>query len=289
MSTLKRQEAVGNGLRRIACQQVESAIRSLTRQPGQGAAALESIRGAQSALALIEPDLPRPAIRTNQALIGRLTDGLAELTGPHRLLELLDARHKKTPTDPQLAKSVKALRKRWSAASSNGSALSTGVGSFDPAIYRLVADMAELRGHIGEWPTQDIPDDAVPRGLRRAYAKARRLATPPINSDELKQLADALGVLDWQMGALSKACPPMLKAQRKLVTKAHAALRQQLADLDLDAALKAEAGEAAAQPVVSIESTADEAVNDLAPALAETPAAFSNRVQVYWQAWRGAS
>ncbi|MGB0768673.1 MAG: hypothetical protein ACPGYV_13310, partial [Phycisphaeraceae bacterium] len=191
MSTLRRQETPGQGLKRLACAHVETAIRSLTRQAGQAASAAEAIRAAEAVLALIEPDLPRPAIRRDRAITTRLRLGLVELTQPTRLGTLLDRDYKKTPPDPELAQAVKTLRKAYASNGVAASAMSSKAGSFNPAIYRLVADMAELRGHLGDWPADTLDADAPPRGLRRTYAKARKLAAQPITPDSLEALAHA--------------------------------------------------------------------------------------------------
>lgn len=291
MSTLRRQDIPGPGYQRIACAQVESAIRCLTRQAGQAGAATDAIQQAQAVLTLIEPDLPRQGVRRDRLIFARISDGLAEMTQPARMLEVLDHQYKKSPSDADLASAVKTLRKRWSASDPSTAAMSSKAGSFNPVIYRLVADMAELRGHMDHWPVDAVPSAAPPRGLRRTYTKARRLAGEPMTADTLQALIAVLHELAAQLTILSKACPTMLKAQRKLTTRAAEALTEELQSNLLDQALRDQLGKAASKalpkPKPLAQRVTDAAHNDLAAALAETPAAMMKRMQTYWSAWRG--
>ena len=292
MSTLRRQEPTGPGLKRIACAQVETAIRCLTRQAGQGVAATQAIDHARAVLALIEPELPRPTVRRDRAILSRLSDGLAELTLPTLLTEQLERRYKKRPSDATLATAVKALRKRWASHNPSGAALSSKAGSFNPSIYRLVADMAELRGHLDSWPVNEVPSD-LPRGLRRTYLKARKLANEPITADTLGPLSDALTELASQLGVISKACPAMVKAHRKLLSRSADGLNDLQQSRALDKALRAELGKATSKALPTSKPIAAQAAaclgSDLADALAETPAAFMRRIQAYWSTWRSGS
>jgi len=288
MSTLRRQEPLGPGLKRLACAQIETAIRSLTRQAGQAQGAAAAMRGMGAVLALIEPELPRRAVRRDRAIVGRLNDGLDALTQPVRLRELLDRRYKKSPSDPALAGAVKAVRKRLPGKSRSGAAMNSKAGNFNPAIYRLVADMAELRGHAGEWQIDAIPSDAPPRGLRRTYLKARKLAHQPVSSETLAGLHETLPLLADQLGVMGKACPQMIKAQRKLITRAAEALDEMLLNDALDLSLRKElTGSTKALPKARplAKRAAEAFETDLETALAETPAAFMNRMQAYWAAW----
>jgi len=290
MSTLRRQDTPGPGYQRIACAQVELAIRGLTRQAGQALAAASAIQDAQAVLALIEPDLPRQDVRRDRAILMRLRDGLAEMTQPTRMLEQLNGRYKKSPVDADLASAVKTLRKRWSSRDQSAAAMSSKAGSFNPAIYRLVADMAELRGHMDHWPVDAVPADALPRGLRRTYTKAHRLAHEPMTTDSLDALVTVLDELAMQLSLFRKICPAMLKAQGKLVSRAADALRDELQNDRLDQALRDALGKAASKalpkPTPLPQRVTDAAGQDLAAALAESPAAMMKRVQVYWSAWR---
>lgn len=291
MSTLRRQEPVGLGLRRIACDQVEAAIRSLTRQPGKATSALQAVRSAEAVLTLLEPEMARTAVRRDRAILDRLGSGLSEMTRPAMLLERLASRYKKSPADSAKASAIKALKKRWTEQARPGLALNSPSGSFDPAIYRLVADMAELRGHFGQWPIDEVPNDAPPRGLRRSYQRARRLAKQPVSGIGLAELTASLDQLMFQMSVLNKACPPMLKAHRKLIAKAIDPLEQLQADRVLDAAISSQVKTKDAKSSnVKAPSLAEQAKPILqaqvAPALAESPAALFNRMQAYWSAWR---
>lgn len=286
MTSLRRQEPLGPGLKRIACEATESAIRALTRQPGQAREAIASIHAAQAMLALLEPDLPNATARRDRAILDRLIDGLTEMTRPCLLLEQLDSRYKKAPDDSDLAQAVKALRKRWSSMSKPDMAMSSRAGNFNPAIYRLVADMAELRGHAGAWPVEDLPDDAPPRGLRRTYHKARRRAAQPTTADSLGELIHATTLLNHQLDVLSKTAPPMLKAQRKLITRAIDGYTQLHLESLLDHAIHQQLGKRETPATDDIRERSDAPAAALTQALAETPAAMTNRLNVYWSVWR---
>lgn len=287
MSTLRRQEPAGQGLKRIACTQVESAIRCLTRQPGDGLEAAKRILGIKAALGLIEHDLPRPAVRRERGVIARLSKGLAQMNQSVLLLARLESRYRKSPGDKALADAVKALRKLWS--SGGGAAMSSKAGNFNPIIYRLVADMAELRGNAGNWPVERLADDQPPRGLRRTYTRARKLAGQPVTREGLAQLASVLALLEAQLSLLNKTCPAMIKPQRKLLSRAVGELELIAADDALDAALRKELGKDASASVPRAEpitKRAAPALQDIAHALAESPSAFANRIKAYWSVWR---
>ncbi|MEM9020764.1 MAG: hypothetical protein AAGC44_09385 [Planctomycetota bacterium] len=293
MSTLRRQEPAAAGLKRIACTQVEAAIRSLTRQAGQAASAEQAIEHTHAVLALIEPDLPRPTVRRDRAILTKLSSGLAVMTEPALLASVLNSRYKKAPPDAALAAAVKSLRKSWGSGGRSNTALSSKAGSFNPAIYRLVADMAELRGHLGNWPTTESPTpDQPPRGLRRTYTKARRLANDPLTVDAVKPLANGLSELAIQLGVISKACPAMIKAQRKLLSRAADELLDLYHNEVIDKALRAELGKATSKSLPRKKTLAQRVPNelkqDLEAAFAETPAGFRKRMQAYWSAWRSA-
>lgn len=293
MSRLRRQDTPGPALRRIACEQVETAIRCLTRQAGQGLAASVAIQQTKSVLALIEPDLPRQNVRLARAILVRLSAGLEAMAQEALLLEQLNAQYKKSPADKELAAAVKSLRKRWSASDQSEAAMSSKAGSFNPGIYRLVADMAELRGHLDAWPIDAVASDSPPRGLRRTYAKARRLAKEPVAIDTAKSLVAVLQELADQFTILNKACPVMVKAQRKLITRAADVLAQEILSDRLNQALRQEIGKAATKVLPKPEPLADRVAEvvegDLAAALAESPAALMKRMQGYWSAWGGDS
>lgn len=292
MSTLRRQDTPGPGFQRIACSQVETAIRCLTRQAGQAAAANQAIGQARAILALVETELPRPQVRLERAIMCRLTAGLSEMIRTTRLLDELNRRHKKSPPDKELAAAVKSLRKRWSVQDPSAAAMSSKAGTFNPGIYRLVADMAELRGHLDNWPVAGVPADAPPRGLRRAYTKARRLAGEPIAPQSAPALLATLCELADQLTVLSKACPTLIKAHRKVITRAADALDNELLADALDEALLDALGKAGGKSLPKtkpLPQRIEDAVRrDLDAAFAESPAALTKRMQTYWSSWRHA-
>lgn len=289
MSTLKPTEPVGTGLRRIASQQVESAIRALTRQPGRADDAVEAIAAARAILALLEPALPRASVRRDNALLDRLIEGLDEMTRPGLMLARLNSQHKKAPSDAALATAVKAMRKQWNRQDRPGQAMNSPSGSFDPAIYRLVADMAELRGHVGEWPIEKIDNAAPPSGLRRGYTRARRLADALATPGDVQALIHALSVLQAQLGVISKACPSMIKAHRKLIARANDTLIDLHERYLLDKALRKKAGLPQPDRRTLLSAVHKAIPTEVAPALAESPASLNNRLGIYWSVWKNST
>ncbi len=291
MGTLKRQEPSGEGLRRIACEAVEAGVRALTRRADQADAAERALREAEAVLALLGPALPPAAARRDRALLGRLSVGLDELLAPARLRARLDKHYKKPPADTELASAVKAVRKRWSGKHRPAGKLNARPGSFDPAIYRLVADMAELRGHIGNWPIEQVEGSAPPAGLRRTYTRTRRLTAGPIDTAEAcRELGASVSLLSGQLGLLTKMCPTMLKAQRKLLRDAGEQLETLHADHALDRLLKEALGRRGGKRVLdqaAFNETVKALSTGLQVAFAESAAGFSNRMGAYWSAWRG--
>lgn len=291
MSTLKRQEPVGTGLRRIACDHIEAGVRTLTRQIDTACTPVQSIGHAAAVLALIEPSLPRTTARRAHGLLQQIRLGLAPIDQPIALLQRLDSHFKKPPSDAALVDAVKALRKQWSGLDRSERSLHSRGGSFDPAVYRLVADMAELRGHAGEWPVDAIRDDAPPAGLRRTYARAHRLVSTPMTAERVRELADALALLSDQLKTLVKVCPPMLKAHRKLIDRALTPMQDAIDDVELDRLLSRQMdkpdGSFVSETLATPQHLNALISAELRTALAETPTAFHNRVQSYWSAWRG--
>jgi len=281
---------VGLGLRRIACTQAEAAIRCLTQQPGQANGSADKILGAQAALVLLELDLPRAVVRRDRGVMIRLRESLTQMHQPAVLLARLEARYKKSPSDKALASAVKALRKQWTSETSSELALNTAAGSFNPLIYRLVADMAELRGNIGYWPIENTPDNQPPRGLRRAYSRAQKRVVQPITREGLTDLIPRLALLEKQLSLVNKVCPGMIKPQRKLLSRAVEELDALREDDALDSVLRKELGKASSASLSRAEPIAKRSASVLVPdvtnAMAESPSAFIKRITVYWSAWR---
>lgn len=287
MSTFKRSESNDLGCRRLLCEQVESAIGELTRKDGSARSAANALCRAEAALSLIEPALPRDIARRERGLLQRIETELREAIGPTRLLAALDKHVKiNKPQDP----AAKAYRKQLNRRAGTALSLSAPDRTFNPLVYRLVADLAELRGHIGTRPELDLAQDGPPPGLRRAYAAARRAvqstATTPKDAG---RTAAALDRVALQLAMVNRCAPTLLKPQRKLLAAAATDLRRHALSLQLLADLDTDAHRNWAEPILKAivnDAPAPDPEALLGSALAETPAGFARRLGVYWNAWR---
>ena len=290
MSTLKRQDCIDEGCRRLVCESVEAAIRELTRKDGSAKAAAGAMRWAEAGVALIAPNLPREALRRDHRLLERVAVEIDAALRPDELLSRLDQAAK--PCDAVMDDApAKAFRKALARRLGAGLSMNAPDRSFDPVVYRLVADLAELRGHVGQWPAMEMDPARPPAGLRRAYVAARRAAQlpPTASADQAERAAGDLQALGLQLFFLNRCCPDLLKPQRKLVLASARAMSQYAAGLRLADLLDTDEHRAWAQPVLKSlreQDAARQAAKLRGTALAETPGAFINRITAYWRYWR---
>ncbi|MEM9414861.1 MAG: hypothetical protein AAGA29_05210 [Planctomycetota bacterium] len=294
MSSFKRKENVSVGCRRLVCAELESAIQALSRDtPRDNAAeAARAIAGARAAIELYAPALPRDILRRDRKRLDAIGKTLDQARLCRQLGNRLDKLVKRAGLNTGDAL-LKRLRKELAEHNEGKVALRTRGQRFDPMVYRLVAELAELRGHVGLWPETPTTPDAPPPGLAACYRSARFAATKA-EQDKADPAAAYQPVvrLGIALKLVNKCCPPMLKPQRAMLDAA----AKPLAALLLDARLI----EAARQnkPLAGLARTlADAATLDQADAaaklaearqyaLAETPQAFANRIGAYWSAWR---
>ncbi|MEM9881934.1 MAG: hypothetical protein AAF800_03320 [Planctomycetota bacterium] len=123
----------------------------------------------------------------------------------------------------------------------------------DAAVYRRVADLAEVRMRARYWHLPDGGFELLEPGLRTAYRDARREAT-----------ADTLSILRRQLAQVERSWPDVLTPTRKALRTAERLAARDPADTDNA-----------------------ELMSLTARLFAETPAAFTKRLGVYWHAWRG--
>ncbi|XAM01124.1 CHAD domain-containing protein [Phycisphaeraceae bacterium D3-23] len=298
MSSFKRKESVSAASRRLVCAQLESAIQALSRDTKRDNAseADRAIAGARAALELAGPALPRDIVRRDRKRLDAIAKTLGQARLCRRLGNRLDKLIKRAGLDTDDA-ALKQLRKQIAQHTEGNVALRTRGQRFDPMVYRLVAELAELRGHVGHWPDAkaDTPE-APPPGLAAVYRAARNAARKA--DDEAADITAAhrpIARLGESLTLISKCCPAMLKPQRAMLE----ASAKPLAALALDARLITSAGQdkSLADLAATLADAAQldhaDAASKLADArhyaLAETPQAFTNRVGAYWIAWRMAS
>jgi hypothetical protein len=299
MSSFKRRESVCAGARRQVCAELETAIQAMSRSAKRDPAAQagRAVSRARAVAELVGPALPREVYRRDRKRLTAIGKTLGEARAGRRLVARLDTLMKAAGADAGDA-AVKSLRKQLAQHRRGALALRTRGQQFDPVVYRLVAELAELRGHVGHWPETDrgpgTDDDTPPPGLAGCYRAARRAADAALaDPGKLPAAVSALALLADALDTLTKACPQMLKPQRGLLRDAADAADK----VALDPVLLASAGklEAADLTTALAEASAlqwEPATQSVARArhfaLAETPQAFVRRVSAYWQAWRGA-
>lgn len=288
MSTLKRHESIDEGCHRLVCAAIESAINELTKNDGSPQNSADFLQEVDAAFALIEPALPRAAARRDRGLLSRTAREIDATLRPARLLKRLG---KLIQLDKTLPAPAKAYRKQLTRQAGTELSLNSPDRSFNPLVYRLVADLAELRGLVSTWPGMNLTEDQPPPGLRRSYTGARRLAqNPPTTPKDAERAAVAFSRLARQLAIVGRCSPALIKPQRKLIAKAASQLADHAIDLRLRADLDTDTHREWAGPVL-------DATRDLPPvglpapllgsALAETPAAFARRFGVYWSHWQG--
>lgn len=299
MSSFKRRETVSAGARRQVCAELESAIQAMSRSAKRdpAASAGRAVERARAVTELVGPALPRDVYRRDRKRLLAIRKTLAEARDGRRLVARLDALLKDAQADPGDAV-AKALRKQLTQRRRGALALQTRGQQFDPVVYRLVAELAELRGHVGHWPDTDGESqdtgDGPPPGLGACYRAARRSADASLaDPEKLPAAGTAIALLADALGTLTKACPAMLKPQRGMLRDAADAADRTAVDPVLLASAKKLEGADGLTNTLSEASALqwDPAMKRVAQArgyaLAETPQAFVRRVSAYWQTWRG--
>lgn len=294
MSSFKRRETVSAGARRQVCAELESAIQAMSRSAKRdpAASAGRAVERARAVTELIGPALPREVYRRDRKRLLAIGKTLAEARDGRRLVARLDALLKDAQADPADTL-AKTLRKQLTQRRRGALALQTRGQQFDPVVYRLVAELAELRGHVGHWPDNDT-GDAPPPGLGACYRAARRSADAALaDPEKLPAAGTAIALLADALDTLTKACPAMLKPQRGLLRDAADAADCVAMDPVLLASAKSLEGADDLANTLSEASALqwEPAMKRVAQArgyaLAETPQAFVRRASAYWQAWRG--
>jgi len=292
MSSFKRKEPLIAGARRMTCDHLEATIHALSRK-GQGAAALKSLLQTQASLMLVTSMLRDEDARRDQALLAEVLNTMQAA----QVGRLLKQRYSDLLAQAGLSSDtpdIKLLRSELLAGMPPNLSLNAKTGSFNPVVYRMVADLAELRGHTGHWP--DGPDDLIlsPPGLGHAYRLARRLLSKSdlaaLGPTPMNRIAQTLTLLANQMACVAKTCAPMIKPHRKILLDAAQAAEQGMIDRTIDDLLKSRPTDTPAPLVQALEDARAKNLALLAQSgalgLAEAPAAFDRRIGAYWQHWR---
>ncbi|MEM6458747.1 MAG: hypothetical protein AAF710_05080 [Planctomycetota bacterium] len=220
VSPLKRKEPIVKSVRRQARAHLDAAIAALTRDAAAVGVAHHELARLRALLRLVRRPLGAEVFRRE-----------------HRAVE---AAWWHTRPDPPRA---------------DDSEPPAASAVPDAAVYRRVADLAEVRMRARYWHLPNGGFELLEPGLRTAYRDARRHPT-----------ADTLAILRLQLAQVERAWPNVLTPTRKALRAA-----ERLAAKHAD--------------------SPDASGGDLAPLaarlFAETPAAFTKRLAAYWHAWRG--
>ncbi|MFI4861803.1 MAG: hypothetical protein ACIAXF_14115 [Phycisphaerales bacterium JB063] len=298
MSSFKRKESVTAGSRRLVCAELESAIQALSRETKRdnAAQAVQALDRGRAALELAGNALPRDILRRDRKRFNAIGKTLRQARLCQRLSTRLDKLVRKAGLDTA-DPALKKLRKQLAEHTPSKVALRTRGQRFDPMVYRLVAELAELRGHVGLWPEAETdPPEPPPPGLSACYRAARNAARKA--EQDPGQLAAAhppVALLCDALTLVGKCCPAMIKPQRVILSAAAKPLHDHVTNAQLIEAagqdksltdLTAMLQEAAAPDYADAEASLAKARQF---ALAETPQAFLNRIGAYWSAWRASA
>lgn len=179
---LERGEPVPEGIRRIACEELEGAVRSLERTRGRDEAihdARKRLKKTRALLRLVRPQLGDVYSEENT----RLRDiglALSEFRDAAVVIETFDALRAKFPAgfaDGSLARVRRFLSRQKAQADRSG--------GIRDALATIVSQLAAAARRVNRWPLAADGFDAIGPGLqrtfrggRRAMAAARRDLTP---------------------------------------------------------------------------------------------------------------
>jgi CHAD domain-containing protein len=289
---LEADESIPRGLRRIAREEIDSAIENLrVRQPSKRDAAVhearKSIKKLRGLVRLLMPGIGAAGKQENIALrdLGRT---LSEVRDAAAMIETVDLVGKKYHHDPAVTKLAPvraAFVKRRNAARAHSDST--------PSAEEGIAALRRLRRQLNNW---NIGADfaAIAPGLKKTYRRGRHaLARARRDPDavNLHNLRKRVKDYWYQVRLLESVWPlPPLSAERPCPEKALKELQEQLGDLHNLAVLR----ETAVKGFEGVSHLIDDfekelRVKALAAAkdlYAEKAGAHVHRLNELWMAWR---
>jgi CHAD domain-containing protein len=218
---LRDAERVPDGLRRIACGQLDASIERLETPGDEGPAVAvhetrKSLKRLRATVRLARDELGDEVYRRENAAFRDAGRRLAGARDSQVLLETLDALSERYPDEAprtQFARYRRTLGDEHAAAQRR---LEEG-----PAIGEVLGELRAARARVPAWPIEREGLDALAPGLRRIYRRGRReyrAARQEPGSESLHELRKRVKDL-WYAGQIVRPASP--KKMRRLARRAH--------------------------------------------------------------------
>ncbi len=295
---LKKHETVPDGVRRIATEQIESALANLSKISEDTETAVHEVRKelkkARALVRLVRDDLGEAAYSVENDALRDAGRRLATVRDSVVRIRALDALAGKLG-DEAPVDTIRAIRRRL--VSRNRSASRRLVRGRAPSLR--AAELARARARVDGWPLPREGFAALDGGLRRMYAQGRRRfgrAWTDRTDEELHAWRRRAKDLRYHVELLHPIWPELM---RDLETTLHDLTDRLGEDHDfaeLRRTISPPAGSSGEDPgVLVLVSEIDRRRADLqqkARPIAdrvyqEKPGAFVRRIEGYWTTWRG--
>lgn len=294
---LRREESVGEGLRRIAAGRAESAIERLDGSAGEAPA--EAVHGARKDLKKL-----RAVLRLSREGLGpdlfreenrRFRDAARMLSASRDAeVKLATLAALRESGDAHLPRAAAAV---WAEALEAERDVVVARGGAPPAaVEEAVAAIAAGRERIAEWPLDDCGWPLLRSGLRRSYRDGRsdwRRAREDPSAEATHEWRKRGKDLWYQLRIVAPAWPALLDPTAEQVHQMTELLgdHHDLALLADDLAERgwvdaADRGELVAAIARRQAELVGAAIATGARLYAERPKAFGRRLGTYWATWR---
>lgn len=278
----RRREAVNQGVRRIAREQLALALTQLEAADERGIhEARKCLKRLRGLLRLVRSGLGKAVYRQENACFRDAARALSGVRDAQVLLNTFD-RLAATPSEAE-----QALRDQLIAACE-----ATLAQQRESGVHLAASTLTAARERLAHWPV--VADAALWEGLERSYRQGRRnlaAAYAAQSPEAFHELRKRVKDLWYQQTLLIPSWPQLLK----VTARAAHQLSDDLGDDHDLAVLRAwlkRQPATTATPLFERLDRQSAALRQRACLLAtrlyaETPAAFAKRHSLYWQTWRG--
>jgi CHAD domain-containing protein len=296
---LKRKEALGDGLRRIASGRAEHALEQLRDADGERAAAVhearKDLKKIRAVLRLSRETLGDELYRAGNSRFREAGQRLSAARDAQVMLDTLAELRERAEDDPVLGGRLGGLRDRLE------SERKLAAEAEEAGAAEAMAEIEAGREEIGAWPLEGDDWGLIEAGVERAYRRGRnrfRDAAAEPSVENLHEWRKRVKDLWYALRIVAPAWPDIAKP---LADEAHrlSDLLGDDHDLAVLAAAARERPEAFADPV-DLDAALDaigerraELQNDAfvlgRRVYADKPGAFVRRLESWWRAWRAES
>lgn len=292
---LTTNEPFAEGIRRIACEQLEGALREISQgRAGKEAAAVHAtrkhIKKIRALLRLIRDEIGREIFAEENSRLREVAGAFSGARDARVQLQLLEKlRQPAEQKETAFAKTTAALEKE----------IAAHADSFGPRRREAEATLQRICDRLEGWPLDDLGLPELCCGLRRSYGRGRKgLACAREESTSENFHSWRKRVKDiWYQARILQCLNPTVMCE---LAEAAKSLGQRLGDLhDLAffrSRLEPEAGEREDERslllglICTRENDLEEITLDLgARFFAEKPGAFERRLLRYARVWPGQS